>query len=46
VGSGEEYHFSLVYYYPRLSRDGGVKFFYDSMVAFICISSISIKKEG
>ena len=46
VGSGEEYHPGLVYYYSSLSGDGGIKFFYSSVVAFICLSPSSIKKGG
>ena len=30
LGSGEEYHPGLVYYYPSLSRDSGVEFLFDS----------------
>ena len=46
LGSGEEYHPGLVYYYPSLSRDSGVEFLFDSVVAFLCLGSISIQKGG
>jgi hypothetical protein len=36
----------LVDYYPSLSPDGRIKFFYYSVVVFICLSPISIKKGG
>ena len=46
VGRGEEYHPGLVYHHPSLSGDGRIEFFYYSVVVFICLSSISIKKGG
>ncbi len=46
LGSGKKYHSGLVYYYPSLSRDGRIEFFYYSVVVFICLSPISIKKGG
>jgi hypothetical protein len=36
----------LVYNDPGLSPDGRIKFFCNSVVVFICLSSISIKKGG